>query len=203
MRRLPVVPTILVALAAAAMVATGLWQLLIRLPEKEAYLALLAANPAKPPIAFPDPPVGDGLLFRHAAAVCLKPGGFTTEGAGRAGFRVLARCATGAAGPGFAIQLGTTRDPHFTPGWAGGPVSGTISHASSHVSLIARALGQAPPEELLLVADRPAPGLAANELPSIDSIPNNHLAYAVQWFVFAGVAVIIYWLALRRRRREG
>ena len=56
---------------------------------------------------------------------------------------------------------------------------------------------------LLLIADTPAPGLSANEMPSVDSIPNNHLAYAVQWFLFAGVAVIIYLLALRRRARKG
>jgi surfeit locus 1 family protein len=34
-------------------------------------------------------------------------------------------------------------------------------------------------------------------------VPNNHLAYAVQWFLFAGVAAVIYALALRRRTRAG
>jgi surfeit locus 1 family protein len=64
-------------------------------------------------------------------------------------------------------------------------------------------VGKSAPQQLLLVADTPAPGLAANEMPSIESIPNNHLAYAVQWFLFAGIAVIIYLLALRRRARKG
>lgn len=201
MRRLPIVPTFLVALAAAAMVALGGWQL-DRRQEKLALLRDLAANPARPAIAFPDPPVGDGLLFRHATATCLKPGGFHTEGAGKAGFRVLARCAT-AGGAGFAIQLGTTRDLQFRPAWTGGAVSGTIGHVPSHVSLLGRLLGNTPPAELMLIADRPAPGLAANDAPSIDSVPNNHLAYAVQWFAFAGIAVVIYLLALRRRQREG
>jgi len=35
-RRFPVLPTLLVALAVAAMIALGLWQLLDRLPKKEA-----------------------------------------------------------------------------------------------------------------------------------------------------------------------
>ncbi len=33
-------------------------------------------------------------------------------------------------------------------------------------------------------------------------MPNNHLSYAVQWFSFAATALIIYALALRRRRRD-
>ena len=35
--------------------------------------------------------------------------------------------------------------------------------------------------------------------PSPDSIPNNHLSYAVQWFLFAGIAALIYALALRKK----
>jgi surfeit locus 1 family protein len=37
-----------------------------------------------------------------------------------------------------------------------------------------------------LVADPPLAGLAANAAPDPSDIPNNHLAYAVQWFLFAG-----------------
>ena len=56
---------------------------------------------------------------------------------------------------------------------------------------------------LLLVSDRPAPGLQASALPSFDDIPNNHRAYAIQWFFFAAVAALIYFLALRRRPAGG
>ena len=202
MKRIPIVATILVTFAAAAMIGLGFWQLQRR-QEKLAELRVLAANPSLPAIAFPNPPVGDELLFRKAGAFCLKPVGFSLDGAGKAGFRVIAYCATGAEGPGFAVQLGTTHDPEFKPHWAGGNVSGTIGHAPSATPLIATLFGKAGPRPLMLVADTPAPGLAANTLPSIDSIPNNHLAYAVQWFLFAGVAVIIYLLALRRRARKG
>jgi surfeit locus 1 family protein len=41
----------------------------------------------------------------------------------------------------------------------------------------------------------------ANARPDPNDIPNNHLAYAVQWFLFAGVALVIYALAVRKRMR--
>jgi surfeit locus 1 family protein len=44
--------------------------------------------------------------------------------------------------------------------------------------------------------------LAASAPPSPSIIPNNHLSYAVQWFLFAGIAVTIYFLALRQRWRK-
>jgi surfeit locus 1 family protein len=201
-KRFPIVATVLVALAVTAMVGLGFWQLQRR-GEKLAELRVLAANPSKPPIAFPIPAIGDDLLFRRAGAFCLKPVSFTIDGAGKAGFRVIAHCATGAEGPGFSVQLGTTRDPEFKPQWKGGKVSGMISHAPSSTPLIATLFGKAAPKQLMLVADTPAAGLGANQTPSIDSIPNNHLAYAVQWFLFAGIALIIYLLALRRRARKG
>lgn len=201
MRRLPVVSTVIVALAAAAMVALGLWQLQRR-QEKLAELRVLAANPSKPVMAFPDPPVGgDDLLFRRATAFCRMPVKFTVEGAGKAGFRVIADCAAGAKAPGLAVQLGTTPDPQFTSAWIGGRVSGTIAQAPSSTPLIATLFHSRAARPLLLVADTPAPGLAPNVPPSLDSIHNNHLAYAVQWFVFAALAVTIYLLALRRRRQ--
>ena len=52
---------------------------------------------------------------------------------------------------------------------------------------------------MLLVAAEPAAGLTANSRPDIGLVPNNHLAYAGQWFFFAAVAALIYLVALRRR----
>ena len=54
---------------------------------------------------------------------------------------------------------------------------------------------------MMLVADTPAAGLEANPSPDIDAVPNNHLAYAVQWFLFAAIAAIIYALAVVWRNR--
>jgi surfeit locus 1 family protein len=55
-----------------------------------------------------------------------------------------------------------------------------------------------------LVAASAGPGLMASAPPSPAIIPNNHFSYAIQWFLFAGIAVTIYLLALRQRwRKEG
>lgn len=193
-------PTIVVALAVAAMLGLGLWQLLVRLPEKEAYVAQLRANPAKPEVAFPRAP-DDSLLFRRTSAMCLAPVSITRAGAGKAGFRLIATCRTGVEGPGIRVQLGTTHDPNATVRWGGGLVTGWISHAPDAAPLIAQAFRHAP-QGMLLVADRPAPGLAANTQPTADLVPNNHLSYAVQWFLFAAIAAVIYALALRGRLRR-
>jgi surfeit locus 1 family protein len=198
MKRFPVVPTIIVAFAICGMIALGIWQITVRLPEKEAYLAQLAGNPAKPAVAFPRQS-DDTLLFRRSSIVCLSPVTITRAGAGNAGFRLIAACRTGAEGPGVKVQLGTTRDPNKRVDWRGGAVSGFISHAPDPRPLIA-GLFDHRPQEMLLVADQPVAGLTANTRPDVRVVPNNHLAYGVQWFVFAAVAAIIYAVAVLRRR---
>ena len=194
MRRVPVLPTLIVVLCVALMIGLGLWQLQIRLPEKEAYLARLAANPSRPPIAFPSTP-DDMLLFRRSTGDCAGPVTQRTVGAGAAGFRVIAQCAAPAP---ILIQLGTTRDPAGRAVFAGGRVGGYISHAPDARPLLA-GLWDHSPRQLMLVADTPPPGLARNTPPDLSAVPNNHLAYGVQWFFFAAIASIIYTLALRRR----
>ena len=201
MTRVPVVPTILVALAVAAMIALGVWQLVDRLPKKEAFLAQLAANPARPPIAFPRFP-DDTLLFRRTRGFCLQPTAIKLAGAGASGYRAIAQCRTGAEGPGMIVQLGTTRDPNAKVAWAGGAVSGFISHAPDGRSLIG-SLFDRHPQDMMLVAETPPPGLSPNGRPDIASVPNNHLAYGVQWFLFAAIASVIYVLAVVRRRPHG
>lgn len=192
MRRLPLVPTVVVGLAVATMIALGLWQLLIRLPEKEAYLARLAANPTRPAIAFSIAP-DDSLLFRRATGACRPPVAVRLVGAGAAGYRAIAECRDG-----VAVQLGTTRDPKAMVSWPGGTVSGYISHAPDARPLLA-SLWEDTPKRPLLVADRSPPGLAANTPPDLSAVPNSHLAYAGQWFFFAAIASVIYLLAARRR----
>jgi len=91
-----------------------------------------------------------------------------------------------------------SNDP-AAPAWSGGEVSGTLSWAPQHGSLIGRLWGGEARRDPMIVADRPAPGLEASVPPSAADIPNNHLSYAVQWFLFAATAAVIYLLALRRR----
>jgi hypothetical protein len=147
----------------------------------------------KPPIAWPTLPPKEPLpLFRSATGNCLQVVGFRTSAGqnlkGEPGYLVIADCRTGAEGPGIAVELGWSKDPNAGRGWKGGLVSGTISPDRQ--------------SRMRLVAASPGPGLAASAPPSPDAIPNNHLSYAIQWFLFAGIAVLIYVLALRQRWRK-
>ena len=200
MRRVPVVATLVVGLAGAAMIALGVWQLQRRL-ETLALLALYAGNERRPAIAMPASP-DDRVLFRKATALCLHPTDWKRDSGrdarGGSGWRAIAQC-KGEAGGAFAVQMGVGSDPLHNPLWAGGRVSGYITHAPQHRSLIGNLFAHAP-DELMLIADTPLPGLRANPAANLDDVPNNHLAYAVQWFVFAAIAATIYAVALWRRR---
>lgn len=190
--KLPLIPTIIVALAAAAMIGLGIWQL-VRASEKDALLARYEAARGLPPIDFPTMASGeDPPLFRQASGFCLEPVSHrVTAGrnaAGESGYVHIAGCRTGAEGPGMAVQIGWSRDPQAPYQWTGGEVSGAIAPDREH--------------RLRLVANKPVPGLQPNAMPSAESIPDNHLMYAVQWFLFAAIAVIIYLLALKRREER-
>jgi cytochrome oxidase assembly protein ShyY1 len=201
--RLPLIPTLLVGLAIATMIALGVWQLQRR-AEKESALALAATNPQRPAVAFPKlPPVDPAILFRPSSVHCLSVAGWQVE-AGRAadgsvGYRHIAQCATGAEGPGVLVAIGVGQKPDDKPRWTGGQVEGWISEEPDHRPLLTRALGKAPPLRPMLIAKAAPAGLKPVAPPSAADLPNNHLAYAAQWFFFAAVAAIIYALALRRR----
>jgi len=203
LRRWPLVPTLLVIAAAAVMVALGVWQL-ERKSEKEALLALYERNRAmSATVAYPElPPVADAMLFRKSSIVCLEPVRWDprsgTDRAGRTGIRMIADCRTGAEGPGVLVDMGIADD--FTPPkWSGGPVAGTIVPGPQQPGWIARLTGKAAPARAMLVADAPLEGLRASAVPNGADVPNNHLAYAVQWFLFAAAALVIYIWAVRRR----
>jgi len=191
-RKWPLIPTILVAAAVATMIALGVWQL-ERRQEKLALLERLAAAQHLPPIAWPTAPSSAPLpLYRAATGHCLSVTGFRTAAGqnrkGDSGFLVIADCRQGGEGPGMAVELGWSKNPNAGREYKGGLVSGVI--APDSVS------------RMRLVAAEPGPGLMASAAPSPDSIPNNHLSYAVQWFLFAGIAGLIYVLALSRRQQD-
>lgn len=204
--RLPLIPTLLVVIAAAIMVRLGVWQL-HRADEKDALLARYAQNSNLPPIALPAGAAPEGpLLYRRAGAFCLQVVRWRQTGghsaADMVGTRFLADCRTGAEGPGFVADMGVSADPRFRPAWTGGPVTGIIVAEPSSAGLWARMTHRAPPPRAMLVSDRPAPGLQPSAPPSPSAMPNNSWSYAMQWFFFAAAAMVIYLLALRRRRRE-
>ena len=191
--RVPLVPTIIVAAAVALMIGLGVWQLQ-RAKWKEGLLAQYAQAQKLPPIAWPTVPLkSDQLpLFRHATGVCLRPVAKHAMAGenllGEPGYVQVVDCATGAEGPGMSVEVGWSKNPNAKFSWSGGPVSGVIAPD--------RRMG------MRLVAASAPPGLEPSAPPSTDTIPNNHRSYAVQWFSFAAIALIIYGLALRRRSRE-
>lgn len=203
--KLPVIPTLVVALAIAAMTGLGVWQL-DRRAEKEAAIARYAGNRELPVMAFPRPPIGDEYLFRRASAMCLEVTDWI-EQAGRAengakGWRHIAECRTGVEALTVKFDMGVSTAPGVTPVWNGGEVTGSITQAPDSTPLLASLFGKRPPRPLMLVSETPAPGLAESARPDPSSVPNNHLAYAVQWFLFALAAAVIYVLALRWRERK-
>lgn len=192
-RRLPLIPTLIVAAAVAAMIALGLWQIR-RAHEKGSLLARYRTAQALPPIAFPTAPIGNDQLplFRHATGLCLKVvARRATAGSNRAGepgYSQIVDCSTGAEGPGMSVEVGWSRNPNAPVNWRGGLVSGIIAPDRK--------------TRMRLVAATSPPGLEPSAPPSIADIPNNHRFYAVQWFLFALIALTIYVLALRKRLKE-
>ena len=192
-KRLPITPTVLVAAAVGLMIWLGIWQLQ-RARWKEGLLARYAQAETLPPIAFPGRPLRDEQLplFRHATGVCLRIVGKRAvageNAATEPGYVQIVDCVTGAEGPGMSVELGWSKDPNAKFNWAGGPVSGIIAPDRRM--------------RMRLVAASAPPGLEPSAAPSINSIPNNHRSYAVQWFAFAAIALIIYGLALRKRLKE-
>lgn len=178
--RWPLIPTAFVLAAVATMIGLGIWQL-GRMGEKAELLARYeAAAGEMGDVAFPQAGEGAEVWFRRARLDCAGPVRIEavagTSARGQKGWVQRATCADGTL-----VDIGFTRDL-AAPDWAGGEVSGVIAPGPR------------------LVADPPAAGLQAMARPDPGDLPNNHLAYAGQWFFFAITALVIYVLALKRRR---
>ena len=192
-KRLPIIPTIIVAAAVALMLGLGIWQLR-RAEWKEGLLTQYAEAEKLPPIAFPTGPLRDAQLplFRHATGVCLRIAGKRAVAgenrAGEPGYVQVVDCVTGAEGPGMSVELGWSKDPNAKFSWPGGPVSGVIAPDRR--------------SRMRLVAASAPPGLQPSAEPSLATIPNNHRSYALQWFAFAATALVIYGLALRKKLKD-
>jgi surfeit locus 1 family protein len=185
--RIPIIPTILVVAAAATMVALGFWQL-DRLKQKEALLAHYAqAESISDPVNFPASMTErEALLYRKTEVSCARVASVTTvagtSARGESGVAQRASCFLEDGSP-VTIDLGFSLDLKPVQ-WAGGMVAGVIAPGGR------------------VVASDGIAGLAPLARPDPRNIPNNHFAYAIQWFLFAATALVIYGLALRKRGRE-
>jgi len=188
-RQLPIIPTIIVALAVATMIGLGIWQLQ-RKGEKETAIATYEAARGMAPVSWPAVPVkGELPLFRRSSVNCIEVTGWQsvsgTNMRGAAGIKHIAQCKTsGGEGPGAQVAIGWSNRLD-NPAWDGGIVDGVIVPDKDHL--------------IRLIATQDVAGLELLKPPTPESIPNNHLMYAVQWFFFALTALIIYIVALRRR----
>ncbi len=184
-RRIPIFSTIVVLAAVATMIGLGIWQL-GRLKEKEALIAryeAAAGNNARVP--FPLEGKGEAELFRRSELQCNAVASIDpvagTAANGAKGWVQRAQCVV-TLEKTVPVDLGFTRDLNKVA-WQGGIVTGVIASGPR------------------LVADPPVAGLQPMAKPDPGDLPNNHLAYAGQWFFFALTALVIYVLALRRRGR--
>jgi len=189
-RKIPIIPTGVVLIAVAIMVRLGFWQL-DRLHEKEAMLARYEA--AASDTRLHRWPAGDiaPVDYSRVQLTCQSAGAALPQagrnGAGQTGWAQVAPCTTPEGGKA-RIVLGWSSRPDPAV-WTGGAVAGTVLPAKG------------PAGQLTVAADPPLAGLQPNARPDPRDIPNNHLSYAVQWFAFAVVALVIYALALRKRSR--
>ena len=191
MKRLPILGTIVVLTAVAIMAGLGIWQLQ-RADWKNGLLETYAAASELPAISYPAVPSAENApYFRKSTVNCLAVVGWrSTSGrsaTGKSGWSHIAQCRiAGAEGPGAQVVAGWSERPD-NPQWDGGIVDGIIAPDSQFI--------------IRLVASEPVAGLQKSQPPALQDIPNNHLSYAVQWFLFAGIALVIFLLALRGLRK--
>ena len=204
-RRIPVLPTIAVAVLVATMVALGFWQL-GRAHERDAAKERMIAHARLPLIEYPYArPLREDLLFRRLSADCASVRSWETRGGeaanGQTGWRHIATCVS-PLGTTFKADLGVSSSPEGQPEWRGGQITGAAVRAPDASGMSDRIMHRQAPRALMIVAEAPAPGLAASRQPDPSEETNSSWSYAGQWFLFALTALVIYVLALRKRWRE-
>jgi surfeit locus 1 family protein len=170
------------------MIALGFWQLQRR-DWKEGLIARYQrAQTMSSDVPWPrDKAETERSLFRWSGFNCQRVLAMRVTAAsnvaGRGGVAQIAQCAIDGGGKA-EVALGWSL-PTQTFTWNGSEVRGIIGPGGTYGAV--------------LHAGTPAAGLQPLALPDPSDLPNNHLAYAVQWFLFAFTATVIYGLALRKR----
>ena len=189
LRRLPLIPTLLVLVAVGVMIRLGFWQL-DRANQKDALLrqyARAVSLSSEAPLPM-DKAQRERVWFRRTTFEC-RASGETRPMAGHnqkgeTGWAQWGQCLAIDGRPVAEVNLGWSQTPSAFR-YDGGSFSGTIAPDG--------------PAGARVVSGQPLPGLQASASPDPNDIPNNHLSYAVQWFLFAATALVIYALALRKR----
>ena len=187
-RSIPIIPTILVVAAAGVMVWLGVWQL-GRANEKAEMIERFSEIPTDMEAEPLRAAEKDEQMFRRVYFICSSVISMRstagTAATGAKGFAHIAKCAGAGLRP-VEVAIGWSRDP-AAPTFEGGDVLGTLDPSGK------------------IIADPPLSDLEPLAKPDPNELPNNHLAYAGQWFFFALTALVIYGFALKSRaakRRE-
>lgn len=207
-RRIPVLGTLVVFALAAFLISLGIWQLQ-RAQWKADLIARLEAAPAQPmlePQDFLDAMLGlKSVQYRRAQHICrpstnggtVRPydlKGGSSRG-GRGGFLVLVSCRPANRPPDLVVVAGWTRNPDALR------QSYTVDTMFEGL-IIERPYGDATGRpQFMLIPTTAIPGLQPSRLPSPADLPDNHLAYAGQWFGLAGALLVIYGIWVRRRAK--
>jgi cytochrome oxidase assembly protein ShyY1 len=205
-RRVPIAPTLIVAVAVATMIALGLWQI-GRAHQRDADHARHLGRMNLPTVAYPfAQPGAEALRFRRLTAPCDKvlrwQAKASRSASGESGWGYVATCLAAQPNARFEAELGFNAAPDAHPSWPGGEVVGHAKLGPDRRGFVDRLLWRAPRQQLMIVSERPATGLTPSMQPTPDQETNSSWGYAVQWFLFAATALAIYTLALRKRWRE-
>lgn len=202
-RPVPVFATIIVLAAVLTMIGLGVWQV-GRAQEKDRRNAALVSRTALPPVAYPQTGFGEAYHYRTLEADCTQVLGWEDAGGkdtkGRTGWSKIATCLDARIGSRFKVDVGVGLGPNARPAWSGGRVSGRGIFEPEDRSLYELVMRIEQPRRLMIVSQTAAPGLTPSQQPDPSGEKNSSWAYAVQWFLFAASALVIYVLALRRRR---
>lgn len=214
---------ILALLGAAILVSLGIWQLQ-RHQWKQAVLAEIETRIAAAPAALPAAPDPQTHRYRPVTvAGMILPQEIRVQASRKfvgAGYRIIAafeteagrrilidrgfiaQDAAGAARPGGAAEItGNMQWPDEVDVFTPPPDRESGLWFARDVPALAEALGTEPVLIVVRHSTRPSPGLAPLPLDSA-GIPNNHLGYAVQWFLMATAWVAMAGAFLRGQWRK-
>lgn len=221
MTRRLILPLLFGLIGAAVLVSLGLWQLQ-RLGWKEGILADIAQRIQSAPVAVPATPdpvkdrflpvtttgdfTGDALdvlVSRREIGAGYRVIGVFISGGRRLlvdrGFVVAEARGTGHAATAVVTVTGNLHWPDEIDSFTPAPDAATGQWFARDVPAMAVALGTEP----VLIVARSDTGAGIDPMPVGDAgIPNNHLAYAVQWFLLAVVWLGMTALYLWRIRRK-
>lgn len=222
MTRRMIAPSIFGVVGVAILLSLGLWQLR-RLEWKEAILADISTRLAAQPVDVPpNPTPAADQYLRVRATGTLDPGElhvYTSAPPRGVGYRIVApmtladgrrvlldrgfvpigeKDAARATGP-IAVT-GTLAWPQETDSFTSAPDRAKNVWFARDVPLMAAALRTLP--VMIVVAESDAPAGAPTPLPVTVNVPNDHLQYAITWFLLAVVWTLMTGYLLYRIKRR-